>query len=348
MNTLRLAFCALCLWLFACETQRTSPDDARASAVEVSAESQPGLDAMLTSYEYPYPVSTYTFESQNHPVKMAYMDIKPKAPNGRIALLLHGKNFSGAYWADTIKALSQKGWRVIVPDQIGFGKSSKPQQYQYSFHQLAANTHGLLQSLNVERTHVIGHSMGGMLATRYALMYPTTVDKLALVNPIGLEDWKRQVPYQTVDTWYQGELTKTPEAIKAYMTKSYFDGTWKPEYDPLLAIQAGWAKGPDKKVTAWASALTYDMIFTQPVLYEFKDVRAPTLLMLGTRDRTALGKNLVEPAVRANMGRYDVLGKRVISMFPNGKLVEFDKIGHIPQFEAYDQYMAALASFLDS
>ncbi|WP_252499309.1 alpha/beta fold hydrolase, partial [Escherichia coli] len=42
----------------------------------------------------------------------------------------------------------------------------------------------------VARASVIGHSMGGMLATRYALLYPRQVERLVLVNPIGLEDWK--------------------------------------------------------------------------------------------------------------------------------------------------------------
>lgn len=45
--------------------------------------------------------------------------------------------------------------------------------------------------------------MGGMLATRFALMFPEMTEKLILLNPIGLEDWKIKVPYQTVDEWYR-------------------------------------------------------------------------------------------------------------------------------------------------
>ncbi|UPL04388.1 acetoin dehydrogenase E2 subunit dihydrolipoyllysine-residue acetyltransferase [Pseudomonas sp. IsoF] len=67
--------------------------------------------------------------------------------------------------------------------------SSKPAYYQYSFQQLADNTHALDQ-LGVKQAIVLGHSTGGMLATRYALMYPQQVERLAMVNPIGLEDWK--------------------------------------------------------------------------------------------------------------------------------------------------------------
>ncbi len=68
---------------------------------------------------------------------MAYMDVTAKNPNSKTVVLLHGKNFNGAYWKTTIEALTKEGYRVIVPDQIGFGKSSKPVGYQFTFQQLA-------------------------------------------------------------------------------------------------------------------------------------------------------------------------------------------------------------------
>ena len=59
-----------------------------------------------------------------------------------------------------------------------------------------------------------------MLATRYALMYPQQTKLLAMVNPIGLEDWKAKgVPYRTIDQWYQRELKVSAESIKAYELK---------------------------------------------------------------------------------------------------------------------------------
>ncbi|MFX6846157.1 alpha/beta hydrolase, partial [Acinetobacter baumannii] len=93
--------------------------------------------------------------------------------------------------------------RVIAPDQIGFCTSSKPDHYQYSFQQLAQNTHALLEKIGVKQPILLGHSTGGRLATRYALMYPQQTKLLAMVNPIGLEDWKAKgVPYRTIDQWY--------------------------------------------------------------------------------------------------------------------------------------------------
>ena len=131
---------------------------------------------------------------------------EPAAPNGRTVLLLHGKNFSAAYWEPTIRALLGQGFRVMAPDQIGFGKSSKPAAYQFTLHALARNTRALLDAVKIEKASVIGHSMGGMLAARFALLYPETVEKLVLVNPIGLEDWKTVVPYKSVEELYASEL----------------------------------------------------------------------------------------------------------------------------------------------
>ena len=171
---------------------------------------------------------------------MAYMDVAPTGPaNNKTVLLLHGKNFNGAYWAQTAKALSAKGFRVIIPDQIGFGKSSKPVTLQYSFQLLAQNTRALLDSLHITKIAVVGHSMGGMLATRFALMYPTETEKLVLVNPIGLEDWKLSVPYTAIDNQYTKELGQTYASLKKYQQQNYYHGTWLPQYNEWLNLLAG-------------------------------------------------------------------------------------------------------------
>jgi pimeloyl-ACP methyl ester carboxylesterase len=307
-----------------------------------------GLDARLTGFAYPYEVALRRFESQGQTLEMAYMDVSPARgkANGKTVLLLHGKNFSGAYWGSTIEALVADGYRVIAPDQIGFGKSSKPRHFQFSFHELAMHTQVLLADLGVSSAAVVGHSMGGMLAARYALMFPERTDALILVNPIGLEDWKTVVPYRSIDALYKAELSSTPERVKEYMRKAYFDGTWRPAYDPLIAIQAGWTVGPDRDLTAWVSALTSDMIFTQPVLYEFPLIRVPTLLVIGTRDRTAVGRNTVAPEVARTLGDYTTLGDRAAAAIPGAELVKLDGVGHVPQYEAYEPYMTALKRFL--
>ncbi|MBB6612513.1 alpha/beta hydrolase [Pontibacter sp. Tf4] len=304
------------------------------------------LDINLENYKYPYPVQYLPLTIQKQQLRMAYMDVKPTKANGKTVMLLHGKNFNGAYWKQTADALSKAGYRVIIPDQIGFGKSSKPEQLQYTFQLLATNTKAILDTLNIKKVAVLGHSMGGMLATRFALMYPDMTEKLILANPIGLEDWKRKAPYQTIDQAYKGELQQTYDKIKKYQLENYYGGKWKPEYDEWAELLAGWTINENYPLIAWNAALTFDMIFTQPVLYEFDQLKMPTLLIIGQRDRTALGKNLAPKEVAATMGNYPQLGKDTAKKIKNSTLVELEGVGHMPHIEAFDKFINPLLNFL--
>lgn len=318
------------------------------SALPMVAQERPELDIMLTNYEYPYAVHYMDFISQNQEMKMAYMDVYPDRPNGKVVVLLHGKNFNGAYWKTTIEALTSEGFRVIVPDQIGFGKSSKPMGYQFTFQQLAINTKALLDELKVEKIDLLGHSMGGMLATRFALMYPETINKLVLENPIGLEDWKVVAPYVSIDKAYPSFLKLNFETSKNYQLRSYYDNQWKPEYDEWVYLLTGWVNDPEYHKVAWNSAQTSDMIFTQPVVYEFQNLKVPTLLIIGTRDRTAIGSNnVVDPKVRASMGQYQLLGKETQKKIPGSQLVEIENVGHLPHIEAFDKFITPFVKFLE-
>jgi pimeloyl-ACP methyl ester carboxylesterase len=297
----------------------------------------------LQGYDYPWPVQHYRFRSQGQALDMAYMDMPPAHPNGRTAVLLHGKNFCAATWQGTIQVLNEAGYRVIAPDQIGFCKSSKPAHYQYSFHQLAANTRALLSALGIDHATLIGHSTGGMLAVRYALMYPDTLDQLVLLDPIGLEDWKTKgVPWQSVDAWYQQELRTTADSIRDYERMTYYAGTWEPRFEPWVQMLAGMYRGPGHDIVAWNSALLYDMIYTQPVYYELGQLAMPVLLMIGDKDTTAIGKNLAPPELRPTLGNYPVLGKAAAARIPNAKLIEFPDLGHAPQIQAPDVFHKAL------
>ncbi len=314
-------------------------------SVAPAADLEP-LGLSLEGYEYPYPVEYLDLEIQRQTLTMAYMDVKPANPNGRAVVLMHGKNFCGAYWGTTIDALTAAGYRVVVPDQIGFGKSSKPETLHYTFHLLAQNTKAVLDHIGVSKATILGHSMGGMLATRFALSYPQMTEKLALVNPIGLEDWKVKVPYQPVEWWYERELNKTLEGVREYQKQNYYHGTWNESYEPWAELLYRWTLSPDFRRLAWNNALTYDMIFTQPVVYEFPNVQARTLVLIGQLDRTAPGKGLVPKEVAATMGLYPELGRATAKAIPDAKLVEFEGVGHAPHLEVFDRFRDELLEFL--
>ncbi|MBM7059268.1 alpha/beta hydrolase [Pseudomonas sp. UL073] len=314
------------------------------SAGAALADAAPSYGARLEGFTYPYPLQHFEFDSQGQKLSMAYLDIAAKAPaNGRTVVLLHGKNFCAATWEQSIAVLSQAGYRVIAPDQIGFCASSKPQGYQFSFNQLAQNTQQLLAARGIDKATVIGHSMGGMLAARFALNYPQNVQRLVLVNPIGLEDWQAAgVPYASIDQLYQGELKTSYESIKAYQQRFYYNGHWKPEYDRWVTMLAGLYNGPDKRLVAWNQAQTSDMLFSQPVIHEFARLQTPTLLMIGGKDRTAPGANRAPKDIAARLGNYPELGRQAAARLPHGTLVEFPELGHSPQVEAPERFHKTL------
>ena len=301
------------------------------------------LQASAQSVVYPYPVNKIQLIIENEPVRMAYMDVQPEKSNQETIVLLHGKNFNGFYWKDVVAFLSGQGYRVIVPDQVGWGQSDKP-NIHYSFHLLASNTKKLLDTLGVQKALILGHSMGGMLAARFALMYPQTVSRLIFENPIGLEDYKTFVPYRSVEVQYKGELKATYESLKSYQ-QSYYP-VWKPEYETYVTAQLAALNYPDFEKATWASALTYQMIYEQPVVYEFKNISCPTLIIIGQEDRTVVGKNLITKEIAAQHGNYPQLGKMLQQQIRGSKLVELRGVGHIPHIQSPSAFKEVLLAFL--
>jgi len=303
------------------------------------------LSITMEEYEYPYPVQFLPLTIEGQDLRMAYMDVPPEGrPNGRTVVLLHGKNFSGSYWKETIRVLARNGFRVVVPDQLGFGKSSKP-NIHYSFHLLAATTKKLLDTLGIGRIDLVGHSMGGMVATRFTLMYPETVAHFVLENPIGLEDYRAFVPYVTLEDAYRAELNATEESIRTYH-RTYYTA-WKPEYDEYVMIAARWRLSGEYPRLAMSSALTYQMIYEQPVCHEFANIRAKTLLVIGQADRTVVGKARVKKELLPTVGQYPRLGRKTAALIPGAVLVELPNVGHIPHFEARERFHQELLSFLN-
>jgi pimeloyl-ACP methyl ester carboxylesterase len=310
-----------------------------------AAQGKTPLSISMENYHYPYDVALLPLTIEGQDLRMAYMDVPAIGnPNGKAVLLLHGKNFFGAYWEETIRFLSRNGFRVIVPDQIGFGKSSKP-NIHYSFHLLASNTKKLLDTLGIKEVSIVGHSMGGMLATRFTLMYPQMVTHLILENPIGLEDYRPIVPYIAIEEAYQNELNATEEGIRNYH-KSYY-GQWKPAYEEYVQVSVRWKASAEYPRLAMASALTYQMIYEQPVCYEFSHIKTKTLLIIGQADRTVVGKARVKKELLSMAGQYPELGRKTSKLIFNSSLVELPGVGHIPHFEAAERFHKELLEHLN-
>lgn len=295
--------------------------------------------------QYPYPVKYITINVEGQDAKMAYMDVKPATPNGQAVILFHGKNFTGFYWKNVIAFLSNAGYRVVAPDQLGWGLSTKPNA-KYTFEMLAQNNKLLLDSLQIDKANVIGHSMGGMLATRFALMYPERTAKLILEDPLGLEDYRKFVPYKPIEQQYKKELSATYASYKKYQ-QSYYP-VWKPEYEQYVAAQAQALKQKDFSSVAWINALTYQMIYEQPVLYELDKLAVPVLFIAGHLDRTILGKEMLSSSKQKLYGNLPVLAFKASKKIKKSKVITLPGIGHIPHIQNADLFNKITLNFLQS
>jgi len=272
----------------------------------------------LEDVPYPHPVSFMSFTLEGQDVRMAYMDVPPAGPgNGKSVILLHGMNFFGEAWTDTIEILRKEGYRVVVPDQIGYGRSSKPILH-YSISTHASNTKRLLDHLKIATTDIVTHSMGGMVASRFASSYPDAVGNLAMINQIGLTDARSARPWRDTSEAYKGALARDYAEIVKGMRAYYVN--WKPEYMKYVRIHYGWTRSGDWPRMAMVRALQQQAIYADPVVYDWPRIKARTLVIGGEKD----GPN------------YPAQAKRVAETVQNGQLYLIPNIGHNPQFEAPD------------
>ncbi|KAJ7931707.1 Alpha/Beta hydrolase protein [Mycena leptocephala] len=301
-----------------------------------------------SNFTYPFPLKLYKFTSQRQQLEMAFMDVKPTGtPNNKTAMLFHGNFFCGAAWNATIRVLTHTGYRVIVPDHIGYCKSTKPDRYQFSLAQLATNARSLLDTLGIGNVTVMGHSLGGMLTFRYGLMFPESIDEMVVVNAVGLEDYVgKGVPYITIDASYTTSLAMTFASVQAYENTTYYVGLWEPAYDEWVQMVTDVFYGSRRDTFCWNQAQIVDVMLTEPIAHEFAHVRPRLLLMIGEKDTTAIGKAWAPPSVVATLANFTALALDVSSQVPDCTLVTFPELGHAPHISNPDVFHAALVEWL--
>lgn len=289
---------------------------------------------------YPYPSSYLTISVYTQDVRIAYMDVAPQGtPNGHTAMLLHGNNFGGFYFKAIIDGLTKEGFRVIVPDQIGYGRSSKPIA-PYNFNTQARNTWLILQSLKIDKVMVIGHSMGGMLAARFATQYPKAVERVVIYNPIGLTDGRYDRPMQNIDDAYKNTLTTTDyQSIRAGLSRyvAHNPKAWNQEFETYTRVRYSWTLSADWPRLAMVQALIGQMLYQDPVVYDWAHIQVPTLAFGGADD-------LLLGTAAAFQERMAYIAKTIPN--GNGKLLLLPGLGHVPHLEAPEKVLPPLVEFL--
>jgi pimeloyl-ACP methyl ester carboxylesterase len=300
----------------------------------------------LEGFAYPYPVSLFPVANDGEQLRMAYMDIGATGqPNGRVAVLLHGRNFPSSYWAPVIKTLADAGFRVVVPDQIGFGKSSK-QSGELHFDTLARNTIALLDRLQVSQFDIVAHSMGGMLAVRIARTYPDRVSHLLLTAPIGLEDYRLYVPPVPTEKIIETEDKLTADGYRKQLETNYALKLPPDQVTPFIEQRFNIKGSADYPRWLRAFAASYQMIYREPVVHEIPLLWQPTLFVMGADDHNAPGRPNAPEALRPKMGHNAELARSLAELMPNGRAEVIPNTGHLVFLEAPERYNELVIGFL--
>ena len=284
---------------------------------------------------YPYPVQYLPLTMYGQDVRMAYMDVPPAGQaNGRTVMLFHGMNFGGFYFSGPIEALRREGFRVVAPDQIGFGRSSKA-IIPYNFHDMALNSRRLLETLGITRVSIVGHSMGGMLAARFAASFPEITERAVIYDPIGLTDPRYERPWRSTDEAYKATMAQSNDQrwqgfyanIRRYFPSP---GAWKPEYEQYVRILYAPTLSGDWPRLAMVRSIYQQITYLDPVVYDWPKIKVRTLVMGGDLDGQDFPK----------------FAKHIADSIPGAELVIFPNLGHVPHLEAPEQFLPALVKFL--
>jgi pimeloyl-ACP methyl ester carboxylesterase len=301
----------------------------------------------LEGFAYPYPVSMLPLVNDGEQVRMAYMDVAPGQPNGRVVVLLHGRNFPSSYWAPVIKTLVDSGYRVVVPDQIGFGKSSKPAA-DLHFDTLARNTMALLDHLQIAKADIVAHSLGGMLGVRIARAYPDRIPRLLLVAPIGLEDYRLYVPPTPTEKILENEDKLTADGYRKQLETNYSLKLPPDQVTPF--IDARFNIKDSSEYPRWLRAFvsSAQLIYREPVVHEIPLITQPTLFIMGADDHNAPGKPNAPEALRPKMGQNAELAKALAAKMPDARAEVIPNTGHLVFLEAPAKFNELMLAFLAS
>jgi pimeloyl-ACP methyl ester carboxylesterase len=299
----------------------------------------------LEGFAYPYPVQMLPLVNDGEQLRMAYMDVPPATPNGHTVLLLHGRNFPSSYWAPVIRTLSEAGYRVVVPDQIGFGKSSKPMA-DLHFDTLARNTMTLMDHLQIAKFDIVAHSLGGMLGVRMARAFPDRITRLLLAAPIGLEDYRFYVPPTPTEKILENEDKLTADGYRAQLVTNYSLKLPPDQVTPFIDARFN-IKG-SSEYPRWLRAFvnSAQLIYREPVVHEIPLITQPTLFVMGADDHNAPGKPSAPEALRPKMGQNAELAKALAAKMPDAKAEVIPGVGHLVFLETPQKFNELMLGFL--
>jgi pimeloyl-ACP methyl ester carboxylesterase len=241
--------------------------------------------------------------------------------SGPAVVLVHGLGADSRTWRQLISELST-GFHVFAIDQLGFGQSDKP-QVPYHVGLLAENLAGFLDAVGVQKASIVGNSLGGWVAVRFATQYPDRLDKLVLVDAAGYGE----EPAQMVRDY----LSRLDPATVAGVER--FLGSMTPEQQSALEMMAAmyfarqYSRGDGYAVAALVESILRGEDVLGP---EIKTIHAPTLVIWGRND----------PVIPLRVG------EALAADIPGASKEILDGCGHRPQTQCAGVFNTDVRRFL--
>jgi pimeloyl-ACP methyl ester carboxylesterase len=277
----------------------------------------------LPSTVFPHALKTALAQSEGtatvYGVKIHYVE----AGSGPVVVLLHGLGGNTTNWAFNIAPLAQK-YRVVVPDQIGFGQSDKP-LINYRIATYVDFLDAFLKELKIERASFVGNSMGGWVAASYALAHPEKVERLVLVDAAGFAF------AQGFDTSQLIKLNpSTREGMKELVSRVFYN---KQIFMSDAFINASMAARINAGDGHTIRSITESIIRREDFLdNRLSVIKQPTLIIWGREDGLLPLSD----------------GQRFQKEIPGAQLLVFEECGHVPQVEKAAEFNAAVLKFLEA
>ena len=255
--------------------------------------------------------------------------------HGSSVILLHGIARSLEDWSENMRALSSVH-QVFALDLVGFGLSDKP-DVPYSIPYLAGFVHRFMQTLGLQKSIIMGNSMGGAVALELAFSNPELVEALVLVAPAGMGSkgakWLAWCSIPII-----GELLAKPSEVgaeqiqKSLFVNPNFFTPKRSARDYELAMQPNATKAFLKTLRSMANYRGLKASLCRAMLEKLGSLQLPTLIVWGVQDH-------ILPVEYAHIARSKIL---------NSELEIYDPCGHFPMLERADEFNARTLAFLEA
>ena len=258
------------------------------------------------------------------------------SPSNPPVLLIHGLMSHHGVWARTMERLKDRFFCVAF-DLPGFGDSDKPKNGNYAIAKQAARTLEIADHFGFERFTVIGHSMGGQIATSLAAsLAPERVQKLVSVD--GVVTGKLADKVQNLTRQMVAIGAKFPAAYRlsrvlvewkplgCWMFEAWF---YKPQRLPFNSWKLDRRMAMNSEI-APSTPKAWDSLNATNLTVHLRNIISPTLVIFGKQDGTV-------PVEQAYIFK---------DQLSSAQLLIIDNCGHFPMYEKFEDYMTTLEGFL--